>query len=124
MFASQFRQSKIEDLRPSASSNKDVRRLNVAMDDSLAMCGIERIRHLNRDVQNLIVRQGPLQQSLSKRLSFQKLHGDERLALVLVDLVNCADIFVVERRSCARLHAKALQRARTLGYIAGQELER
>jgi hypothetical protein len=36
-----------------------------------------------------------------QRLAFQKLHGDERLAVMLANLVNRADVRVIEGESGA-----------------------
>jgi len=42
-----FRQAKIENLGVSAFGHKDIRRLNITMDDSSGMCGIESVRELD-----------------------------------------------------------------------------
>ncbi len=43
-------------------------------------------------------------------LPFEQLHGHERLALVLIDLVNGADIGVIGRRRSTSLALKTLER--------------
>src|SRR6266545_2930051 len=55
-------------------------------------------------------------------LAFQKLHGEKRLAFVLSDLINRADIRMVESRGGLRLALKPLQRLTILGKGFGQEL--
>ncbi len=45
-----------------------------------------------------------------QRRAFQELHGDKRLALMIADLINGADVRVVERRRSARLAPQPFQR--------------
>ena len=40
-----LRQPEIEDLHMTALRDENVRRLDVAVDDSFAVCGVQRIRH-------------------------------------------------------------------------------
>jgi len=55
-------------------------------------------------------------------LAVEKLHHHEGLAFVLADLVDGADVGVVERRGSARFAPEALQRLRIAGNVLGQEL--
>ena len=56
-----------------------------------------------------------------KGLTFEKLHGDERLALVFANLVYRADIRVIEGRGRLRLPTETLQRlCQALAYKIGQ----
>jgi hypothetical protein len=57
-----------------------------------------RIRDLNGNVEDLVVREGTREQVFSKRFAFEKLHRDKRLVSVLANLVNRADVFVVDGR--------------------------
>ena len=56
--------------------------------------------------------------------SVQELHHDERLAFMLADLVNGADVGMVQGRGSASLAAKAFQRLRILRDFFGQEFQR
>src|SRR6185437_6431577 len=58
-----------------------------------------------------------------ERHSIQKLHGDERLAVLFVDLVNRTNIGMVQRRSRLRLPLKSGEGLRVSGYFIGQKLE-
>ena len=55
--------------------------------------------------------------------AIQKLHGDEGLAILFADVVNGADVGMVERGSGLGLALKALQRLAVLGDIVGQKLQ-
>ena len=59
-----------------------------------------------------------------QRLPFQKFHDDEGLAFVFADVVDRADVGVVEGRSGARLALEPLQGLMILCQFLGQELER
>ena len=58
-----------------------------------------------------------------QRLAVKELHGDEALALLLPDLVDGADIGVVQGRGGLGLAPEAFQCLRVLGHVIGQELE-
>ena len=53
----------------------------------------------------------------------QTLHGDERLPVLLANVVNRADVGVVQRRCSLRFALKACERLRVAGNILRQELK-
>jgi hypothetical protein len=53
----------------------------------------------------------------------QKFHGDERIAVLVVNFVNGADVGVIQRGSGFRLALKAGECLRVFGYVVGEELE-
>ena len=59
-----------------------------------------------------------------ERLALEQLHRDEELAVVLTDLMDRADVRMIERRRRARLAMEALHRPVVAGEILRQELER
>ena len=71
MFARQLCQTEVEHFGPAPGGNENIGGLDIAMHDSLAVRGIERVGNLNCDVKNLIVGQGSRKQSLTQRLAFQ-----------------------------------------------------
>src|SRR6266852_9300390 len=58
-----------------------------------------------------------------QRRSVEILHDDERLAVLLTNVVDSADIRMVERRRSSRLAAESLQRLPVLRYILRQKLQ-
>ena len=56
-------------------------------------------------------------------LAFQKLHGDEGFAILLANVVNGADVWMVQRGSCLRLALKAGQRLGIASHLIGQEFQ-
>jgi hypothetical protein len=63
----------------------------------------------------------PYNDPLPQGLPFQQLHDQERLTLVLTDIVNCADVGMIERTRGARLPLKAFQGLVILDKTFGQE---
>jgi hypothetical protein len=62
------------------------------MNDALLVCRIECVDHFHAQFEQQIHRQRLAADSVFERLAFEKLHYDERLSVMLPDLVNRADI--------------------------------
>ena len=77
------RQAEIEDLGVSRRRNENTRRFDVAMDDPFRVCGIQAVRNLNRQFENLIRAERPPLNAVLERLAFQELHRDEVPAFAL-----------------------------------------
>src|ERR1700730_12978123 len=58
-----------------------------------------------------------------QRHAIHELHGNERLAFVLPNLVDGANIRMVERGSSTSFAAKAFERLWVFSYILGEELQ-
>ena len=56
--------------------------------------------------------------------ALQIFHGDKRLAVFLANVVNGADVGMVQRGSRLRLALKAAERLGILGHFIGQKFER
>ena len=63
-------------------------------------------------------------QSSRQGLPLDILHGDEQLAVGLADLVNRADVGMVERRRCTRLSHQPLSGVIVCGRVRWQQLDR
>src|SRR2546427_7003511 len=55
---------------------------------------------------------------------FQKFHDDERLTVLLSDLMDRADVGMVQGGSSASLTSEPFQSLRVLGYVLWQEFQR
>jgi hypothetical protein len=54
----------------------------------------------------------------------EELDGDEGVAVLLADVVNGADVGMIQRRGSLRLSPKTGERLGIVGHVIGQELER
>ena len=86
---------------------EEVRGLHVAVDDAGIVQRGEPLEEVEGEVERLAGRQGPAVQARRERLAGQELHDDERLAVVLSDLVDRAQVRVAHPRRRARLAQEA-----------------
>src|SRR5208337_1258240 len=103
--------------------DKDVRRLDVAVNDPLGVGGVERVRDLDTERQQGFNFQRTTCDTLLQRLPVQKLHGDEGLPLSLPDLMNRADIGMVQCGRGLRFSLEASQCLRVSGDLVRQKLQ-
>src|SRR5438105_1727654 len=57
-------------------------------------------------------------------LAIQKLHGDKCLTILLADVINGADIGVIQGRRGLRFALETTQSLGVFGYFIGQKLQR
>ena len=98
-----FGQTKIHQLGLTAVRYKNVGWLDITVNDSFGVSGIESIDDLNAEIQNQREFERAAGNAVAQCLSFQQLHGDKCAALMLTDLKDGANVGVIERRSGARL---------------------
>ncbi len=120
----QFRQTEIEDLHLGASSDKDVCGLDVAMNDFARVRGFQGIGDLNPKAYDFIFLERLARDAMLQRLAFEHLHDDERPSLVLVNVMNRANMWMVQRRSCARLLLELFDRLKVMRNLFRKKLER
>ena len=119
-----LRQAEIQDLRGPAVHEEDVRGLDVAVHDSLRVRGIQAVGDLDADLQELRNLDGLDGDAVLEGLAFEQFHRDERPAFELADVVDRADVGVIEGRCRARFPAKPLDRLRIPGNVVRKELQR
>ena len=88
------------------------------MDDAGTVSAIEGIGDLDTDLQRLRDRQRSLLQSLLQRLAGDVLHHQVVDAVLVADIVQDADVRVVQRRNAARFALEPLAATR-IGRKAG-----
>src|SRR6476620_587987 len=106
-----------------ALGNEDIRRLDIAMHDTRRVRCVQGIGDLDGDRQKNFRFQRTPRNAVLQRHTIQKLHGDERLAVLVVDLGNRADVGMVESRCGLRFALKAGQSLGVFGYFVGQEFQ-
>jgi hypothetical protein len=94
------------------------------MDNPFCVRGVQRVGHLNRQVEPLIRPDRLGRDALAQRLPFQQLHRQERPSLVFADIVNDANVGMVQGRGSPRFALEPLERCMISGVIIRQKLER
>ncbi len=121
--AGNFRQSEIENLGVAAIGNEDVRGLDIAMNDSPDVRGIEGIGHFNRQREQALELHRPAIDQMFQRLAAEALHHDEDMSLMLADFVDGADVGMIQRGCGAGLAAKSFEGLRILRGIVGKKFQ-
>ena len=102
--SAQLGEPEIQNLYRSFGRDLHVSRLQVAMHDSLLVRGFERIGDLPRDIDRFVERNGTLSDSVGQRRPFHQFHHQ----VIRPDVVEMADIVMVERRDGSRFLAEAI----------------
>jgi hypothetical protein len=89
--------SEIKNLGVSPLRDEYIRRFDVTMDDAFFVRCIERVSHFHSQLQQQIHRQRLPANAVLKRLPFEMFHHDEESAILLPDLMNGADVRVIQR---------------------------
>src|SRR5258706_15312540 len=87
----------------SAFGDKNVRRLDVAMHNPLGMRGVQRVGHLDPERDNRLIVEWPPCDAMLQGHTIEVFHGDERPAVLLANVVNGADIGMVQAGRSLRL---------------------
>src|SRR5215469_10944199 len=104
-------------------SDKNVCGLDVAMDDSFCVSRIQCVGYLKTQVQHLFERKWLAGNSVFQCLSIQKLHRNERLAILPADVINRANVGVIESRSRFGFTPESFERLRVAGKFFRKELQ-
>ena len=93
------------------------------MNDSLAMSRVQRVRNFNSQIQHLFKRKRFPSDAMFQRLAIERLHDDEGRAVLLVSLVDGANVGMVQGRSSLRLSLEASQRMGVFCHLVGEEFQ-
>src|ERR1700694_907130 len=107
-----------------ALGDEEIRRLNVAVNYALRMGRVERVGNFDAQGQQAIEFHGTIADDVFQGLAVKKFHDDERLAILLANIVDGANVGMIEGRGGLGLAAKSLQRLAVFGDILGEKLQR
>ena len=93
------------------------------MNDPRCVRHIERIRDLGSEVHNLLDRDWPALDAVFQGCPFEIFHHDKVTAFILANVVNRANVGMVESRRRSGLALKAVPRLRILRKFIRQEFE-
>src|SRR5262249_1574736 len=120
----QLRQPDIEDLRLSALAHKNVGRFYGAVDDASYTSASQAVTDLNAKPQQPLALKRLATDKMLERFACQQFHHDKLPALVLVDVVDGADVRMIHRGGGAGFSPEARNSFRVVAKILGQKLER
>ena len=95
MIRHQLGQAEIQNLRMAPLGDENVCRLDVPMNNTFGVSGIQRVCDLNSPFQQVHRLQRFSTNPIPKGVAFQQLHHDERATVVLTNIVNRADAGVI-----------------------------
>ena len=120
----QFGEAEVEDLDLSTIDQEEICRLDVAMDNSSTVCPVEGVSHLNADVDDLMDLEGlGTGEAVSQRQAFHQFHDEEGSAFVLADVVDRADVRVIQRGGRPGFGSEPFHGRQIIGQVLGHELE-
>jgi hypothetical protein len=114
-----FHKPKIENFRLTSIRDEDVRGLDVAMDDTLRMCRIQCVGNLDSQIEHHFDLQRLAGDPVPERLPLQQFHSDEGSPISLVNLVDRADVRVVQRGRGLGLPLKTAESLCVVGEFFG-----
>ena len=91
------------------------------MHDAFGMGATKRFGNLNGQFQQLISLEGLLGDEMLESLTLQQLHDNEGLTFAFIDVVNRADVRMVESRGSSRFALETFQGMKIFRQFLGQE---
>src|ERR1039458_1780753 len=107
----------------SALGDENVCWLDVPMNNTSSVSGVERVGDLDSQRQQGVNFQRTSRDAVLQCQSIQKLHNDEGFAVLVVNFVDGADVRMIQRRGRLGFALKTGERLRVFGYVLRQELE-
>src|SRR2546421_2836249 len=90
----------------------------------MPVCRIEGVCNLNCILEHLLRRQWPLPQPVGQRLTLYILHNQVIDALLVTDVVECADMWMIERGNGTGLALEAFTPVGIARKMLGKNLDR
>ena len=94
------------------------------MDDALGVRCVESVGDFDGQIEQRFGVQGTAGDTVLEGLAFEELHDDEGLAVFLIDLVDGADVGMVESRGGAGFSLEAVEGLAVLGQFVRKKFER
>ena len=117
-------EAKVGDVRSSFLVDQNVGRFQIAMQQPLAMCAIDRAADDGQQLGGQPRRHGSFGQPLRQRMAADVFHAEVRVPLRFADFVDRDHRRVIELRRCRRLGAKPLAFRRRSELAAQNHLDR
>jgi len=118
----QLRQTKVQELRTRLGQH-DVAGLQITVRDSLAVRLVERVGDLDGVLQNLFERKRTFLEAFRQRLPFEMLHHQEISAVLVPDVVEGADVRMVQAGDGASFALEALAQFGSIGKVIRKDFD-
>ncbi len=119
-----FREPEIQNLGLPAIGDENIRGLDVAMHDAFRVRRVECIRDSGAQVQKHFDIERPVIERVLERAPLQKFHGDEGAAAIFADIVNRANVGMIQSGSSLRFALKTLERLRIVFKFRREKFQR
>ena len=119
-----FGQAEIENLGVTALGHKNICGLDVAMDDAFGMRSFERVGDFDGKGEQVVHLDRTPIDAVLERLAVEKFHGDEGLAVLLADVVNGADVRMIQRGGGLGFALETGQGLRVAGDVLREKFQR
>ena len=116
-------QAEIKYFYRSPAGYEEIRRFNVAMHNASRMSFVEGIGNLDRPLKDLLDGGRLGLQNMPESFPLEQFHGNEGLAFMLANLVDSADIRVIQRRRSTGFPLKAIERLLVFQRIWREKLQ-
>jgi hypothetical protein len=120
----ELREAEVEHLCVSAARDEDVGGLDVAVDDAFCVRCVERVGDFDSELDEQIKRERPAINLMLQSLAFEELHREKGPAIVLADLVDRANVRMVQRGGSAGFALKSFECLRIARGLFRQKLQR
>ncbi len=101
----QLRQPKVQDLDLAVAGQRDVRGLQIAVNDPLLVGSLERLRDLSGNVERFVDRDRATREAFVQALAVHELEHEKLVAIRFVQSVDCGDVRMIQRGEDAALRA-------------------
>ena len=107
-----------------AFGDEDIRGLDVAVNDVFGVGGIERVGDFDGEGEEFFDVHGAAVDAVLERLPIEKFHGDKGVAVLLADIVDGADVGMVQGGGGLRFPLESRESLRIPGDILRQKFQR
>ena len=116
--------TKVKNFGVAAFGDKNIGGLDVAVNDVFGVRSIERVGDFDGESEEVFDIHGAAVDAVLERLPIKEFHGDEGVAILLADIVNRADVGMVQGRGGLRFTLESRESLRIAGDILRQKFQR
>ena len=117
-----FCQAEVENFC-AAFGEHDVAGLEIAMDDAVAMSALEAVANFSADTSELLERKRAFFQTIGESFTLEIFHDDVANAVLFADVVELADVGMIQGRDGAGFAFEACVRFGFFGEMFGENLD-